>query len=499
MTSTKTSSTATDVNAPGLKRDSIAVSGIVFLVLAAASPILGLTGAVPVTYVIGNGIGVSMSYVLIGLLLLLFAVGFVVMSRHVTDAGALYTYVGKGLGRETSLGTAGLVIYAYTVIQAAIYAFFGATITALINPALGTAIPWWVATLALIAVVQLFGYLHLELGARVLGVLLVGEWGTMLAMAASVAVHGGAGNGFDVARVFSVSALVSGAPGVALMFAFASSLGFEAAAVFGEEVKNPRKSVPRATYVSIVLIALFFTITTWMVTVGYGANKVVAEATKALNSGNTAQLIYTLGDRYLGPWAPVAMGIFTVTSIFACALAFHNGIARYTFTLGRAGYLPKILSRVHHRTYAPIFASLLQTAVAALIVIIFAAVHADPITVVFNWGGGIAVVALVLTYMLVSVSVIVYFRRHRQPDANIWNSLIAPVASVLTMGATLVVIIANFTTLIGGTAALATTLIVSVAVVFLAGILRAVVARRRRGGAGEAPPTAKSGLSEGLS
>ena len=97
MTSSTVSS-GTTAPAQTLQRNSITVAGIVFLVLAAASPIIGLTGAVPVTMVIGNGLGVTMAYLIIGALLLLFSVGFVLMSRHVTDAGALYAYVGKGLG-----------------------------------------------------------------------------------------------------------------------------------------------------------------------------------------------------------------------------------------------------------------------------------------------------------------------------------------------------------------------------------------------------------------
>lgn len=68
-----------------------------------SSPVIGLTGAVRVTFVIGNGLGVSMACIVIGLVLLLFAVGFVVTSRHVTDAGALYASVGKGPGRAPRL------------------------------------------------------------------------------------------------------------------------------------------------------------------------------------------------------------------------------------------------------------------------------------------------------------------------------------------------------------------------------------------------------------
>ena len=324
----------------------------------------------------------------------------------------------RASGAPPAPGVAGIAVYAYTAVQIAIYGFFGAVSTAMVNPLLGTDIPWWVASLALIGLVQVFGYLHLELGAKVLGVLLVGEWGVMLAMAASVAIQGGAGEGFAVGEVFSFEALVAGAPGVALMFAFASSLGFEAAAVFGEEVKNPRRSIPRATYLSVVLIMAFFAFTTWMITVGYGPGNVVAEAGKALESGDTASFIYALGDRYLGGWAPVVMSIFVVTSTFAAALAFHNGIARYLFALGRGGLLPNALGRVHPKTGAPIVASVAQTAGAAGIIALFALLNADPIAVVFSWSGGIAVIGLLAAYLLVSLSVLVYFRRNRTEDAK---------------------------------------------------------------------------------
>ena len=479
MSHTPAPSAVTAAPEGNLQRDSISVAGIVFLVLAAASPVIGLTGAVPVSIVIGNGIGVSLAYITIGLVLLLFAVGYVLMSRHVTDAGALYAYAAKGLGSTTGAGVAGIAVYAYTAVQIAIYGFFGAVSTALVNPLLGTDIPWWVASLALIGLVQVFGYLHLELGAKVLGVLLVGEWGVMLAMAASVAIQGGAGEGFAVGEVFSLEALVAGAPGVALMFAFASSLGFEAAAVFGEEVRNPRRSIPRATYLSVVLIMAFFAFTTWMITVGYGPGNVVAEAGKALESGDTASFIYALGDRYLGGWAPVVMSIFVVTSTFAAALAFHNGIARYLFALGRGGLLPNALGRVHPKTGAPIVASVAQTAGAAGIIALFALLNADPIAVVFSWSGGIAVIGLLAAYLLVSLSVLVHFRRNRTEDAKLFNSLVAPALSLLTMGATLWVIILNFGTLVGGTNELSAVLVVSVVAVFIAGIVRAKLLQAR--------------------
>jgi len=160
-------------------------------------------------------------------------------------------------------------------------------------------------------------------------------------------------------------------------------------------------------------------------------------------------------------------------------LAFHNSIARYLFTLGRGRVLPAALGRVHPKTGAPFVASVSQTVGAVVIIAIFALLGADPISTVFNWGGGIAVVALVVAYLLVSVSVIVYFRRESQPDANRWNSLVAPALSSLALVGALFVIVSNFGTLVGGGDGLVAALISTVALVFAAGIVRALVMRSR--------------------
>ena len=86
-------STPPGVPETGLKKNAISAVGIVFLVLAAASPLIGLTGAVPSAMVIGNGNAAPMAYVAVGAILLLFGVGYVAMSRQVTNAGALYAYL----------------------------------------------------------------------------------------------------------------------------------------------------------------------------------------------------------------------------------------------------------------------------------------------------------------------------------------------------------------------------------------------------------------------
>ena len=89
----------------GKLRGSIGVAAIVFLVLAAASPLTTVAGSLPVMIGLGNGAGAPLAYIVAALVLLVFSVGYAAMSRSVEETGAFYAYVSKGLGNK--LGWAG--------------------------------------------------------------------------------------------------------------------------------------------------------------------------------------------------------------------------------------------------------------------------------------------------------------------------------------------------------------------------------------------------------
>ena len=85
---------STDVaKGSGLSKGRLGVAGIVFFVVAASAPMAGMSGVVPVAAVLGNGAAVSGAYVAVGVILMLFAVGFTAMSHKVTNAGAFFTDV----------------------------------------------------------------------------------------------------------------------------------------------------------------------------------------------------------------------------------------------------------------------------------------------------------------------------------------------------------------------------------------------------------------------
>ncbi|AYC36131.1 APC family permease [Streptomyces griseorubiginosus] len=460
-----------------LKPDSLGVLGVLFFVLSAQAPLTAIAGAVPFAVAIGSGAGAPTAYVAAGVVVLLFSVGFVAMSRHVVDAGAFYAYIGKGLGRPAGSGGAGLALLAYCAVQAAMYGLYGATVSALVEHYSGARVAWWVWVLVTMAIVEILGALGIDMGAKILAVFVLAEFSILVAFALVTFFKGGGPEGLGVTESFSPSAALQGAPGVALMFAVASMFGFESTAIYGEEAREPRKTVPRAAYASVTLIAAFLAFTTWMLVSAHGASQATSDAGKALQSGDATSFVFAPITSLFGGWAGDVLPILLVTSLFAGILAFHNSANRYLFSLGRDGLLPSGLTVVNRR-HSPWGAGAAQTVISVLLVMPFAVLGKDPVLTLFSWLSGVSVLGVMLLYFLTSVSVVVFFRRSRA-DTRPWNTLIAPALGALGIAGAIWIIVDNFTTLIGGDQTTATWLELTVPVVLVLGVVGARLTRTR--------------------
>lgn len=448
---------------------SLGVGSIVFMVVAAAAPLTVIAGTVPLGIAIGNGPAFPATFALSAAVLLLFAVGFCAMSPHVPNAGAFYAYVERGLGRVTGLGTAFLALATYTAVQLAVYGYIGAVIDGLVQNYGGPELPWWLYSLVVLAIVAVLGYRRIELSSRVLGVLLVGEVAIVLVFDAVVTGRGGA-EGPSTALLVP-SQIGSGSIGVALMFAVAGFIGFEATAVFRDEAKDPARTIPRATYLALVLIGAFYTLSGWAVVTAWGDAGAVAAAT----TDPGGMVVTTITD-YLGTAGGDVAQILLVTSLFAAILSFHNVLARYFFALGGSGALPAAWGRSHPRHGSPHVGSFVQSGSALVLVALFALVGLDPVTQVFAWMAGTATLGVLALMALTCLAVLVYFRRTRV-DTRPWQTAGAPALGFVGLLIFLYLTISNFPTLIGGSAGLAVAIGSVLVVFFVAG---AVWSRARR-------------------
>lgn len=412
-----------------LSKNRLGVLGIVFFVVAAAAPLVGMTGAVPVAVVLGNGIAVPGTYLLVGITLLLFSVGYAAMSSHVTNTGAFFAYVGRGFGVIPGVASAFVSLFAYITIQLAIFGFFGIVLSGEF-PNVG----WSPYTWALLAWAVSFAlsWFSVDVGAKFLGVLMILEVASLLVTALAVFFKGGGPDGLDLAGSFSLSNVFStatGAPGIALAFAFASFIGFEATAIYGEEARDPKRAVPRATYLAIGVITALFALVSFAMVSGLGSKDIIGNIMKSTGDlANPAGALFAVASTFVGSWLATLMKWLVVSSLFAGILAFQNSGARYFFALGRAGVLPQSLSRTN-RHGSPGNGSIAVAAIAGLTIVIFRVQGLDAYKTMFSWFSAVSVVAIVFVEVLVCLAVMRYFSG--RPGASTWARLVAPLLAVV--------------------------------------------------------------------
>jgi amino acid transporter len=421
---------------PGrLRRNAMGAPEIVFLVVAFSAPLAASTTQIPLALGFGNGIGAPGMWVLTGLVLGLFSVGFVAMSRRIANTGAFYAYITSGLGRRLGVGSGYVALIAYTGAVIFITGFFGFFASALLDSELGISISWPVCGLVGLAAVFMIGVIGVRTNVKLLGVLLTLE--TLLLLIIIVAILVTEGPGAYTMKVFTPANVFGGAPGLAFAFIVATFLGFEATAIYSEEARNPKRTVPRATYAAIALITVLYSAAAWSAVAAIG-EKGIASASK-----DPGTLMFVITEQYLGGWAVTALNILIVTSLFAVLIAAHNSCARYLYSLGRDGWLPKGLARVHPQYQTPHVAAALQAGLSALVVLVFAIAGADPFTGLGAPFVGLDALGIVALEVLVCAAVVRFFWSRRQ-EVGIWTAVIAPgVAGIILAGAC-VLMIDNF-------------------------------------------------------
>jgi len=446
----------------------LGTGAIVFMVIAAAAPLTVIGGNVPLAVGVGNGAGAPIGFALAAVILLVFSVGFVTMTPFVKEAGAFFSYVTAGLGSRAGLGAAFTALVAYTAIQVAVYGYVGWALDDLVTYFGGPTLPWWLYSFATMAIVAVLGYRHIELSAKILGVALALEILVVVVLDIVIFATGGA-NGLAL-ETFDPANIFTGSIGVAVLFALTGFIGFEATAVFRDEARTPEKTIPRATYLAVIIIGAFYAISCWALVTGIGADAVVSVAQATL-AGDGNMLLDTT-EQYLGVIMRDVVQVLLITSLFACVLSFHNVIARYQFSLANKGVLPARLGVIDKKHNSPSASSIVQTVTAAIVLGVLALIGLDPLVGVFGSMAGVATVGMVILLLTTSVAVFVFFARRPQlTGGRVWGSRVFPILAVIGLCVALYLVLSNFTLVTGGSPLVSTILAIIPAAAFVIGSL----------------------------
>ncbi len=416
-----------------LRRGTIGVAGMLFMVVAATAPLTAMASNFALSIGVGAGIGTLGWILVVAALLFVFTAGYVVLSRHVVNAGAYFAFMGYGLGRTAGAATAFVAGIAYNMATIAMVAATGYFAKVAVGSYLGLDLAWYWYTLAALAVVWAAGHFGVSIASRLATAICVVQFALVGALIVAVLLR--RADSFTLDGL-SPNAMFSGNFALTLVFSLLSFASYEAAAIYGEECDAPATSIRKATYTALALLVALFFVATWSLIAAFDDVTAVAAA-------DPGALVTVAANQYLGEWAGTLIAVCIVLAFLAAATAFHNMAARYHFSLSRAGLLPAPLSRVHHRYGTPASATRLQIARSLAVVVVFAIGGLDPLLNLFPSVSGVTSLATIYVMAGCCLSVIVASLRGTVSGSR-WSTRIAPAVAgvgLLVVGG---IIVANY-------------------------------------------------------
>lgn len=472
-----------------LAPNALGLPSVLFCIVTGAAPLAAMMFNVPIT-VLGGGFAAPAAFLIATIVLTIFSVGYIEMAKKVTSAGGFYTFITRGFGRVAGLGAGILIALCYIVFSAAVVGVLGYFAATSFLDWFGIDLPAWFFTAAGLSVIALFGWFHIELTAKVLGVFLISEVLVLLVLAVGVIASGGDGGlsatPLNPAELFdnetAIQTFGAAAVGIALFGAFWSWVGFEMAPNYAEESREPKKIAKAATYGSVIGLGLFYILISWVFVMGWGTEGVGAGVAGQFE-GEYGSAFYPLADRFVGAGLTTMLEILIITSSFACAMAFYNTAARYLYSLAREGVLPSALGRTHESRHSPYFASMTVGLIVALYVLGFAIYDSSTegfLLKLGTWSPLLGVLGILAVQALASFAIIRYFRTKGTDGAHWWRTTLAPVIGGLAQIGACYLLISNRAELSGaGDALYIKAIPYVVAGVFVAGMLLAVFLKYR--------------------
>ena len=443
-----------------LKTGAIGMAAVLFMATANAAPITAMSANTPIAVGYGNGLAAPGGFLFATIVLTLFAVGFAQMARHVTTTGAFYGFISHGLGQAWGMAAGLMATLAYIVFEGSLIGVFAYFTQSTMDSWFSVKPNWFLIAVIGIILIALGGYFDINIAAAFLGVCLVAEVVLLAVMAFTVLFHGGGHDGLlggainplnafkslsdggnlpgssaSIGASINGTSVAAGSAAVGVFFAFWSWVGFETTAVYGEESRDPKRIVPRATMIAVIGLGLFYTFVSWMAVSGQGAKNAIEVSA----GSNPVMLMEGNFEKYLGHPSTYIFEFLIVTGSFACALAFHNAASRYLYAIGRE--LPSLknnlgATHVHHGS--PHVASLTQSAITFVITLLFwISLGNDVVNAAYIYEYGVLAVlgtmAILLVQVLCSIAVIWYFQVKKVHPGNFVTTGVIPALGALGM------------------------------------------------------------------
>lgn len=407
-----------------LQRGVLTVPNGIALAAAAMAPVLAVVLNAPAAAP-EAGAALPLSFLIAFVACLFVGNNVVQFSRKLPSAGSFYTFNSFGLGRSAGFFTGWLFAIGYGILAPGLFDAFGSFVHDYVVATFSVNAPWWIYSLAAMAIVVGLSIRSIKASVRVDLTLLTAEVVIFLILAVVAIAHAGSGN---TLQAFVPSAAPKGFSGVGIgvVFGILSFIGFDAAATLGEETKDPKRNIPLAVAGALGAVGVFYVFVMYALTAGYHLNQ-PSQLRLFINDANP---FVTLA-KHNTPWLLQPVELAAIFGIFSCFLAIHNTTVRVMFSMGRDGVLPKSFGRVHPQWFSP-YMAVAGLTLFTLVIGLGTGLWLGPgATGAYGFTGSIGTVAIVLVYMGSSFALMRYF--WKLPERSTLKHIVLPILGVISL------------------------------------------------------------------
>jgi amino acid transporter len=380
--------------------------GMVFMVPIAPMGIYG--------YVVDVSNGMAPLAYLIGIIAMVFtAHSYASMSRAFPIAGSVYSYASHGINPFVGFFAGWSILLDYILTPALVYVVAGYALQEMFP-----IIPFWGYIILFIVLNTFINMRGIEITAHTNTVLAIFE---LLVLAifivvGIIAVSRGVGEGqFSFNPIFKPEGFSMDMVMAATSLAVLSFLGFDAISTLAEETKDPRRMVPKATLLALVVVGTLFIVQTWI------AGLIWPDHTTFQNP-DTA--FYAVAEAAGGVWLKYLVAFATAVAWgIGDGLVAQAAVARLLYSMARDKMMPSVLGKIHPVYKTPYVSTIF---VAFLAITVGLLVNLDQLTSMVNFGA-------LTGFMFLHVSVINhYIIRNKNTDfSSIMKYLVMPLVGFL--------------------------------------------------------------------
>jgi amino acid transporter len=376
------------------------------------------------------GVAAPLTIVAAGIAVVFLAATVAEFTRAEPSAGSFITYVESGLGARAGVVTALLVCVGYTVAIAGVFTMAGGMVTMTLDHYTSLHVPWIPLSVVLTIAAIWVTAKGVKLSTAAVGIALVAQIAVMLAVCVIVLVDQ---RGRLSGVPFSWAHLSGGLTGLSRGFPLAlyMFIGWENGPALAEECRDPRRTVPRALFLSIAIGTALFLLFAYATITGFHYN--------ISSIGRTSVPFLTVADHDLGGAAVLAW-IAGIVSVLAALMAGSSSQARMLYDGGRTGLLPAPLGRLRQQTNTPVNALIAMGTVGLGIIIVWWLTHVisgdtrsmNPVGL-YAECSTMGTIVILVVYLLTNLSLPVFmWRQHRATFSPI-RHIVLPAAGTAVL------------------------------------------------------------------